>query len=120
MNFTKPGITGGKGYDSKALFQRVMFKSRREGNSEWSSIGSEKLEYVKTRVARRKKDALAAAADSDQDDWVEEAFAQDEKDKDGPKKMKRQFYYYALTFEVDFQYDKDTVYFAFSQPYPYT
>jgi hypothetical protein len=53
---------------------------------------------------------------------VEEAFAQDaDKDKEGgPKKMKRQFYYYALSFEVDFQYDKDTVYFAFSQPYPYT
>jgi len=65
MNFTKPGITGGKGFKGPELFQRVMFKSRREGNSEWSSIGSEKLEYVKTRVARRKKDALAAAADSD-------------------------------------------------------
>jgi hypothetical protein len=42
-----------------------MYKSKGEGKQEWSSIGQEKLEYVKTRVARRKKDALAAAADSD-------------------------------------------------------
>jgi len=31
-------------------------------------------EYKKTNVARRKKDVLAAGADSDQEDWVEEAF----------------------------------------------
>jgi hypothetical protein len=34
----------------------------------------EQLQYVKTGVTRRKKDVIAAGADSDQEDWVEEAF----------------------------------------------
>ena len=35
------------------------------GQEEWSSIGPDKLEFVKTKVQRRKKDVLAAGADSD-------------------------------------------------------
>ena len=35
-------------------------------------------------------------------------------------KKKRKFYYYALVFEVDFEFDDDIVYFAFSQPYSYS
>jgi len=34
---------------------------------------------VRTKVVRRKKDALAAGQDSDQEDWVEEIFEQDAK-----------------------------------------
>ena len=65
MNFTKPGITGGSGYRKNELFQRVVFKSKISKHGEWASIGPEKLEFVKTKVQRRKKDALAAGADSD-------------------------------------------------------
>jgi hypothetical protein len=35
-------------------------------------------------------------------------------------KKKKVFYYYALVFNVTFEHDDDIVYFAFSQPYPYT
>ena len=35
-------------------------------------------------------------------------------------KKKRKFYYYALVFEVRFEHDDDTVFFAFSQPYTYS
>ena len=35
-------------------------------------------------------------------------------------KKKKRFYYYALVFNVEFEHDDDTVFFAFSQPYPYT
>ena len=79
-------------------------------------------------------------ADSDQEDWVEEAFGQGDdtlanldgnyqrmtSNNEGLQKQvtnlkkKRQFYYYALTFEVSFDHDDDSVYFAFSQPYPYS
>ena len=41
------------------------------------SIGPEQLEFQKTKVARRKKEVLAAGADSDQEDWVEEAYGAD-------------------------------------------
>ena len=50
MNFTKPGVTGGTGYRKNELFQRVMFKSRLSKKEEWSSLGPEKLEFVKTKV----------------------------------------------------------------------
>jgi len=135
MNFTKPGITGGSGYRKNELFQRVMYKSKGSKHTEWMSIGPEKLEFVKTKVQRRKKDALAAGADSDQEDWVEEAYGNDPnmQDEDGglqrltsnptsgsPLKKKRKFYYYALEFEVEFEHDEDVVYFAFSQPYSYS
>lgn len=83
---------------------------------------------------------MAAGADSDQDEEVEEFFG-NETDK-GPGnegqdfsravsmgmnsgantvlKKKRVFYYYSLVFEFEFEHDHDTVYFAFSQPYTYT
>lgn len=35
-------------------------------------------------------------------------------------KKKKIYYYYSLIFEVEFEYDNDTVLFAFSQPYTYT
>ena len=35
-------------------------------------------------------------------------------------KKKKRFYYYSLNFEVRFEHDDDIVYFAFSQPYPYS
>jgi len=35
-------------------------------------------------------------------------------------KKKRVFYYYSLVFDVEFQYDNDSVCFAFSHPYTYT
>ena len=54
-----------------------MYKSKVSKHTEWMSIGPEKLEFVKTKVPRRKKDALAAGADSDQEDWVEEAYGND-------------------------------------------
>ena len=74
MNFTKPGVTSGRGYGKNELAQRVMYKSKLSANQEWCSLGPDQLEFQKTKVVRRKKDALAAGADSDQDDWVEEAF----------------------------------------------
>jgi hypothetical protein len=77
MNFTKPGVTGSSGIRKNELFQRIMYKSKLSGQEEWSSIGPDKLEFVKTKVQRRKKDVLAAGADSDQEDWVEEAFGLD-------------------------------------------
>jgi hypothetical protein len=49
-----------------------MFKSKLSGLKEWQSIGQENLEYVRTRVKRRKKDAMEGAEDSDQEEWVEE------------------------------------------------
>ena len=141
MNFTKPGITGGSGYRRNELYQRVMYKSKASKHTEWMSIGPERLEFVKTKVQRRKKDTLAAAADSDQEDWVEEAYGADPNlqnlsqipntDEDGgtgfqrmtsnptanvnsPLKKKRKFYYYALVFDVEFENEEDMVYFAFS------
>ena len=39
-------------------------------------MGPEGLEYIKTKVYRRKKDVAAGGADSDQEDWVEEAMNQ--------------------------------------------
>ena len=158
MNFTKPGITGSSGIRKNELFQRIMYKSKMSGQEEWSSIGPDKLEFVKTKVQRRKKDVLAAGADSDQEDWVEEAFGLDpdlakglqvpnndeetdynrmasnaeaptplvnmrsglNKDIVNSIKKKRKFYYYSLVFEVRFDHDDDTVFFAFSQPYTYS
>ena len=60
MNFTKPGITGGSGYRKNELFQRIMYRSKNSKHTEWMSIGPEKLEFVKTKVQRRKKEVLAA------------------------------------------------------------
>jgi hypothetical protein len=93
------------------------------------------LEFVRTRVTRRRRDVLAAAQDSDQDE--EEAWYLNNKPKAGegdnftkaakesiraqssmPKK--RVFYYYSLVFDFKFEHDYDTVQFAFSQPYTHT
>ena len=35
-------------------------------------------------------------------------------------RKKRTFYYYALVFEGEFDFDDDCVFFAFAQPYTYT
>jgi hypothetical protein len=43
-----------------------------KNDSGWEDIID--VEYVKTEVSRRKKDVIAAGQDSDQEDWVEEAF----------------------------------------------
>jgi hypothetical protein len=51
-----------------------MFKSKKSNVEEWQVIGKDKLAYERTKVQRRKKDALAAIDDSDQDEWIEEAF----------------------------------------------
>lgn len=83
MNFTKPGVTGGKGYKQGEIGMRIMVKSKKQqiinNNFEkWEDLtnqeGNGQCEYVKTHVARRRKDVIAAGADSDQEDWVEEAF----------------------------------------------
>jgi len=50
-------------------------------HDEWQSIGPDRLQYVKTKVARRRKDVMAAGADSDQDEEVEEMFGQEEASK---------------------------------------
>ena len=65
MNFTKPGVTGGSGYKKNELKQRIMYKSSLSGHQEWKSISQGNLEFIKTRVQRRKKDVMAAGADSD-------------------------------------------------------
>ena len=106
----------------------------------WEDITNKEgsLEYVKTDVSRRKKDVIAAGQDSDQEDWVEEAF---NKKKDinhnpsinanGPteqsiqpkpqeKKRRRTFYYYALRFRYTFPEEDSTMYFSFSQPITFT
>mgnify|MGYP000868842157 CR=1 FL=1 len=107
-------------------------------------------EYIKTAVARRKKDVIAAGADSDQEEWVEEAFNQNAQaqatvgqtqpaqtihipekpdqfkqatDPEKPKdkpKKRKVFYYYALKFNFEFEEDNDTIFFAFAKPMPYT
>jgi hypothetical protein len=80
MNFTKPGVTGGRGYKSGEYEMRVHYKSKQRSkatNSDaWQFLTHEtcQCEYQKTNVARRKKDVIAAGADSDQEEWVEEAF----------------------------------------------
>lgn len=76
MNFTKPGVTGGSAYRKQELNQRVVYKSHMTNHGEWQSIGPDRLQYVKTRVARRKKDVMAAGVDSDQDEEAEELFGQ--------------------------------------------
>lgn len=80
-NFTKPGQSGGKGYKNSEHDMRIHYKSKRKENASnmsdaWQCLTFEtsQCEYVKTNVTRRKKDVLAGGADSDQEDWVEEAF----------------------------------------------
>ena len=41
MNFTKPGITGGSGYKKNEVFQRVVYKSKKNCDVEWRSLSSD-------------------------------------------------------------------------------
>lgn len=80
MNFTKPGVTIAANdirRQKQEVKQRILFKSRLSGSQEWKTIGPTQLQFIKTSVARRKKDVLAAGADSDQDEEIEEAFGQE-------------------------------------------
>ena len=144
MNFTKPGVTivsNDIRRQKQEVKQRILFKSRLSGSQEWKTIGTTQLQFIKTSVARRKKDVLAAGADSDQDEDVEEAFGQETckaqnadltdtftratnlqtgQQSPSPLKKKRTYYFYALVFEVEFEFDDDEVFFAFSQPYTYS
>lgn len=83
MNFTKPGVTGGRGYKSNEHCMRIVYRSKKRCQQvkdfdKWENLcnmdDETECEYIKTTIARRKKDVIAAGADSDQEDWVEEAF----------------------------------------------
>lgn len=59
---------------------RIAFKSKMKelatnASDMWQFLTNEQndgcCEYIKTNVPRRKKDVLAAGADSDQEDWEE-------------------------------------------------
>ena len=72
MNFTKPGVTGGRGYKSGEYNMRIMVRSKKKqiqinDFEKWDDITNtaNSCEYVKTSVQRRKKDVIAAGADSD-------------------------------------------------------
>lgn len=43
-----------------------------------------------------------------------------ETQKEGKPKKRRVFYYYSLQFKYQFEFENDTVYFAFSKPCPYS
>lgn len=74
MNFTKPGVNVSNNSKKNDAKQRIVYKSSLSGNQEWKSIGPSQLSFVKTSVARRKKDVFAAGVDSDQDEEAEEFF----------------------------------------------
>ena len=85
MNFTKPGVTGGRGYKSGEHCMRIVTRSKKKTLQknlrfkQWDDLTndeSEQCHYVKTNIARRKKDVIAAGADSDQEEWIEEVFNQ--------------------------------------------
>lgn len=73
MNFTKPGISGGRGYNSKEHSMRIVVKSKKRnieqenGGNQWENIVNSPTQcsYIKTNVQRRKKDVIAAGNDSD-------------------------------------------------------
>lgn len=71
MNFTKPGVTGGRGYKSNEYEMRIHFKSKQReratGSDNWHYLTHDmcECEYKKTNITRRKKDVIAAGADSD-------------------------------------------------------
>ena len=78
-NFTKPGVTGGRGYKNSEHNIRILYRSKKhDPPGEWKNLTFEnsQCEYTKTNIPRRKKDVIAAGADSDQEEWVEEAFNQ--------------------------------------------
>ena len=77
MNFTKPGVTGGRGYKNGEHDMRIFSRSKNTSQQlkdfkTWETLYE--CNYIKTGVARRKKDVIAAGADSDQEEWVERAF----------------------------------------------
>lgn len=81
MNFTKPGVSGGRGYKLGEHDMRIMARSKKKQMAlsdfeKWEDLTSATAEcsYVKTNVRRTRKDVLAAGADSDQEEWIEEAF----------------------------------------------
>lgn len=81
MNFTKPGVSGGRGYKQCEHDMRIMVKSKSkqmqlDDFDKWENLTNQtaQCQYVKTSVARRKKDVIAAGADSDQEEWIEDAF----------------------------------------------
>ena len=83
MNFTKPGVSGGRGYKLGEHDMRIVVRSKRKqiqlnDFEKWEDLTNHAAQcaYVKTNVARRKKDVIAAGADSDQEEWIEEAFNQ--------------------------------------------
>lgn len=56
---------------------RIFVRSKQQSAqindfNQWESLTD--CNYIKTNVARRKKDVIAAGADSDQEEWVEKAF----------------------------------------------
>jgi hypothetical protein len=126
-NFTKPGVTGGRGYKNSEHNIRILYRSKKQDPiGEWKNLTFEnsQCEYTKTNIPRRKKDVIAAGADSDQEEWVEEAFNQNKEvnhipavpiDADAAKgvvidaakqaekpKKRKVFYYYALRFQFEF------------------
>lgn len=81
MNFTKPGVAGGRGYKLGEHDMRIMARSKKKqmalGDFEkWEDLTNSTAgcSYVKTNVRRTRKDVIAAGADSDQEEWIEEAF----------------------------------------------
>lgn len=105
--------------------QKIHFRSKLGGDEDWRVIDSDQIEFVKTGVQRKRKDILAAAADSDQDeanddnDLLEQATSSKFLKSKSPKKRKAQ-YYYAMQFEVSFMHNNDSVYFAYCLPYTLT
>ena len=68
----QPGYQSSPGKRGSAdHLQKIHFRSKLNSDTEWRVIDSDQLEFVKTSVQRTRKDILAAAADSDQDDMNE-------------------------------------------------
>ncbi|CDW74793.1 zinc carboxypeptidase family protein [Stylonychia lemnae] len=95
--------------------QRIHYRTKND--EDWKQIDSDQLEFIKTNVQRKRKDILAAAADSDQEDQpedqLEEVAGQNINsnkflNKKTNKKRKPQ-YYYALKFEFQFENDNDSI-----------
>eukprot|EP00347_Sterkiella_histriomuscorum_P022485 403338316 len=109
------------GQKKQEHLQRIHYRTKNQ--KEWQQIDSEKLEFIKTDVQRKRKDILAAAIDSDQeemdgdqmDDYAQNFSSQKALNKKPAKKRKPQFYY-ALQFEFQFTKEDQTVYFSFALP----
>ena len=77
MNFTKPGVSGGRGYKASEHQMRIVVKSKKKQvekkqsdtnwTNPWENIVNDEnqCKYIKTNVQRRKKDVVGAANDSD-------------------------------------------------------